>query len=205
LQPLLAYPHHRQGVVCLTDAQYPGRVEARESDVPAPALASGIAVVDEPKLLNLQERRAVPLARYFIFVGGALLALLLIVGWCLPRPPAMFADQLTIDRTIIRIKSARKWPEKVVLDTSQQIVTPPVIEEAPAARPFRLSYDRVENRSDFEAMAQLKPDAQLAAVENAARRVERGSAKTARSARRITHRVARTEAGGSCCQFGWEE
>jgi len=31
----------------------------------------------------------------------------------------MFTKQLVIDRSIIRIKSARKWPEKVVLKTSQ--------------------------------------------------------------------------------------
>jgi hypothetical protein len=36
----------------------------------------------------------VPIARYFIFVGGTLAALLLITGWYLPTPPAMFANQL---------------------------------------------------------------------------------------------------------------
>ena len=66
-----------------------------------------------------------PIARYFIFVGGALAALLFIAGWCLPTPPAMFAKQLVIDRSIIRIKSVRKWPEKVVLDTSQPTIAPP--------------------------------------------------------------------------------
>jgi hypothetical protein len=70
----------------------------------------------------------VPIARYFIFVGGTLAALLLIAGWCLPTPPAMFANQLVIDRSIIRIKSARKWPEKVVLDTSQPTIPPPAVE-----------------------------------------------------------------------------
>ncbi len=49
-----------------------------------------------------------PIARYFIFVGGTLAALLLIAGWCLPTPPAMFANQLVIDRSIIRIKSGRR-------------------------------------------------------------------------------------------------
>jgi hypothetical protein len=54
----------------------------------------------------------VHIARYFVFVGGALAALLFIVGWCLPTPPAIFADQqLALDRAIIRIKSARKWPD----------------------------------------------------------------------------------------------
>jgi hypothetical protein len=145
----------------------------------------------------------VPVARYFIVVGGTLVVLLFIAGWCLPTPPAMFADQLVIDRAIIRIKSARKWPEKVVLDTSQQTVTPPFIERAPATRPFALRSDQAKNRSNFEAMAQLKADAQPATVERPTSRVQRGFAKTARSTRRITRRLARTEAGGGCCRFGW--
>jgi len=36
----------------------------------------------------------VPIARYFIFVGGTLAALLLIAGWRLPTPQAMFAKQV---------------------------------------------------------------------------------------------------------------
>jgi len=131
------------------------------------------------------------------------MALLLIAGWCLPTPPEMFADQLVIDRAIIRIKSARKWPEKVVLDTSQQTVMPPVIEQVPAPRPFRLPSDQAQNRSNFDAMAQLKPDAQPTAVERPTLLVKRGLAKTARSTRRTTHRLVRTEAGAACCQFGW--
>jgi hypothetical protein len=83
----------------------------------------------------------VPIARYFIFVGGTLAALLLIASCCLPTPPAMFAKQLVVDRSTIRIKSARKWPEKVVLDTSQPTITPPAVEEPPAdSRPgYRLT------------------------------------------------------------------
>jgi hypothetical protein len=55
----------------------------------------------------------VPIARYFIIVGGTLAALMFIAGWCLPTPAARFADQpLAVDRVIIRIKSAHKWPEK---------------------------------------------------------------------------------------------
>jgi hypothetical protein len=50
----------------------------------------------------------VPIARYFIFVGTTLAALLLIADWCLPTPPAMFAKQLVIEKSIIRIKSAHK-------------------------------------------------------------------------------------------------
>ena len=75
-----------------------------------------------------------PIARYFIFVGGTLAALLLMPGWLLPRPPAMFPDQsVALDRAVIRIKSAHKWPEKVVLDTSKPATTPPVIMDSDGA------------------------------------------------------------------------
>ena len=73
-----------------------------------------------------------PVARYFIFVGGTLAALLFIPGWLLPKPPAMFADQsVALDRAVIRIKSAHKWPEKVILDTGQLTITPPVVMDPP--------------------------------------------------------------------------
>jgi hypothetical protein len=147
----------------------------------------------------------VPIARYFIFVGGTLVALLLIAGWCLPTPPAMFADQLAIDRAIIRIKSARKWPEKVVLDTSQPTITPPAVEEPPAAQSVRLPPDEPGDESNLEAMAQLKPYRQPAAVDHPTLQIKRGVARTSRSRRvargSITHRLARAETGRGCCQF----
>ena len=148
-----------------------------------------------------------PIARYFIFVGGTLAALLLMSGWCLPTPPAMFADELAIDRTIIRIKSARKWPEKVVLDTSRPTITPPAVEEPPAAQSVRLPPDEAGDQSNLEALAQLKPDTPSPAVDHPTLRIKRGLAGTARSNRvargPVTRRLARAEAGGGCCQFGW--
>jgi hypothetical protein len=149
----------------------------------------------------------VPIARYFIFVGGTLAALLLIAGWCLPTPPAMFANQLAIDRSIIRIKSARKWPEKVVLDTSQPTITSPAVEEPPVAQLVRLPSDEARDQSNLEALAQLKPDTPSAAVDHPAVGIKRGLAGTARSKRvargPVARRLAGAEAGGSCCQFGW--
>jgi hypothetical protein len=78
----------------------------------------------------------VPIARYFIFVRGTLAAPLFIPGWLLPTPPAMFADQcVALDTAVIRIKSAHKWPEKVILDTNQLTFTPAVIMDPPAIQP----------------------------------------------------------------------
>jgi len=150
----------------------------------------------------------VPIARYFIFVGGTLAALLFIAGWCLPTPPAMFADQaLAVDRATIRIKSAHKWPEKVVMVTSQPTIAPPAVVESPAAQSVRLPSDEAGNQSDLEALAQLKPDTPSAALDHPTLRIKRGLPSTARSKRvargPVTRRLARAEAGGGCCQFGW--
>ena len=146
-----------------------------------------------------------PIARYFIFVGGALATLLLIAGWCLPTPPAMFANQLVIPRSVIRIKSAHKWPEKVVLDTSQLTITPAVVEERPAAQSVRLPPDEAGDQSNLEALAQLKPDTQPVAIDRPILQIKRGVARTARSRRAargsIIHRLARAETGRGCCQF----
>jgi hypothetical protein len=150
----------------------------------------------------------VPIARYFIIVGGTLAALLFIAGWCLPTPPAMFADQtVAIDRAVIRIKSARKWPEKVVLDTSQPTMTPPpvVVDPSAAQSSVPLPTDEAPDQSNLEAMAQLKPDTRPAAIDHPTLQIKRGVASTARSRRvargPVTHR--RAEMAGGCCQFGW--
>jgi len=56
--------------------------------------------------------------------------LLFIAGWYFPAPPAMFSNQPTVfDKTIIRIRSERKWPEKVVLDTGRPTMMPLAVEE----------------------------------------------------------------------------
>jgi hypothetical protein len=150
----------------------------------------------------------VPIARYFIIVGGTLAALLFIAGWCLPTPPARFADQpLAVDRAIIRIKSAHKWPEKVVLVTSQPTIAPPAVEEPPAAQSVRLPPDEAGDNSNLEALALLTPDIQPAAVDRPTLRIKRGLASTARSKRvargPVTRRLATAEAGAGCCQSGW--
>jgi hypothetical protein len=119
----------------------------------------------------------------------------------------MFAKQLVIDRSIIRIRSAHKWPEKIVLDTSRPIITPPTLEEPPAAQSVRLPPDEAGDRSNLEAMAELNPDPPLAAVDHPPLRTKRGLAKIARSkpvARGpVTRRLARAEGSGGCCQFEW--
>jgi hypothetical protein len=67
-----------------------------------------------------------PILRYFIFVGGALLVLLFAANFALPQAPV--AESIVTssnDVPLIRIRSDRKLPERVVLDTSQTTVVSP--------------------------------------------------------------------------------
>jgi hypothetical protein len=148
-----------------------------------------------------------PIARYFIFVGGTLAALLFIPGWLLPERPAMFAVQsVAFDRAVIRIKSAHKWPEKVILDTNQLTVKPSVIMYPPAVQPsIPPPSDKAPAQSNLEAMALFKPDTQPTTINHSTRQIKRGVSRTGRSRRvakgPVTNR--RTEMGGGCCRFGW--
>jgi hypothetical protein len=63
-----------------------------------------------------------PLARYFLYVGGVLLALLFIVDAYLPKFPV--AAKATANSPVIRIVSDRKWPERIVYDTSLPTIIP---------------------------------------------------------------------------------
>ena len=65
-----------------------------------------------------------PLARYFLLVGGALLVVLLVAGAWLPSLPVV--EQVATQRTKIRIHTEVKLPERVVFDTSMPAVTHPV-------------------------------------------------------------------------------
>lgn len=65
-----------------------------------------------------------PVARYFLFVGGLLLGLLFLADWYFPKliaPPATAG----VDKTVIRLHSAHKWPEATVFDTSLPTIVPP--------------------------------------------------------------------------------
>ena len=65
-----------------------------------------------------------PLARYFFFVGGMLLALLLISNAVLPKLPMSEGTDLGTDKSFLRINSDRKWPERVVFDTNTLPIAP---------------------------------------------------------------------------------
>src|ERR1700754_817735 len=80
-----------------------------------------------------------PLGRYSTWVGGLLLALLFLFDWCAPQPALRSAEAAKVDRPIIRIHSAHRWPGAVVYDTTQPMIALPAqlawSEPAPAAKP----------------------------------------------------------------------
>jgi hypothetical protein len=77
-----------------------------------------------------------PIFRYFIFVGGALLALLFAADYVLPTSPVTQAiATASNEQPLIRIRSDRHLPERVVLDTSQPTLAAPAVNIAAVAAP----------------------------------------------------------------------
>jgi hypothetical protein len=68
-----------------------------------------------------------PVLRYFLFVGGALLALLFAVDAYVPKEPVVTVAEASAptDNPTLRIRSDRKWPERIVFDTSMPTIVPP--------------------------------------------------------------------------------
>src|SRR4029077_2541827 len=66
-----------------------------------------------------------PVVRYFLFVGGVLLALLLAVDAFSPQQVAVASNAApSVDKTVVRIRSDQKLPERVVYDTSLPTIVP---------------------------------------------------------------------------------
>jgi hypothetical protein len=96
-----------------------------------------------------------PLLRYFVFVGGSLLALLFICDAVLPQMP--LPENLTSgsDLPAVRIHSDRKWPERVVFDTNAPPVSPVTVAAAQAVLPVMAEASAKVRARD--AFAQLPP------------------------------------------------
>ena len=101
-----------------------------------------------------------PVLRYFMFVGGALLALLLIANAWLPAVPSAEGTLPTIDHSTIRIHSDHKWPERVVFDTTRPTITPApaptIVAEAPSLP--KSENDQHSKGQTREAFAELHPN-----------------------------------------------
>jgi hypothetical protein len=94
-------------------------------------------------------------ARYFLYVGAALLALLFVVGAELPSSPVVAVDTTAADLSTIRIHSDRKWPERVVFDTNAPTIVPaPTQTASNTPAPAQVADASTKMR---DAFAQLTP------------------------------------------------
>ena len=80
-----------------------------------------------------------PIIRYALFAASFIVALLYALDHYLP-PPGEHSAARDVDRSIIRIRSARALPEKIVFDTTARIaaaVSTPVLADEPPDHPPR--------------------------------------------------------------------
>ena len=101
-----------------------------------------------------------PLGRYFLYVGGALLALLLVAGWYWPAEAPEIEHHHAIDRTTLHILSDQKWPERIQFDTSATMPAPP----ARAPDMLAAAPPPPGPRSARDAFAQVQPEQRKAAA-----------------------------------------
>ena len=101
-----------------------------------------------------------PLLRYFLFAGTALLVLLFAADACLPKLPvvasAATAANAVTDLSVIRIRSDRKWPERIEFDTRQPTIAPVLVRTAATDVPARVA-DAAAPAHARDAFAQLQP------------------------------------------------
>lgn len=139
-----------------------------EGGPPEPTVRS--PVLGSARMAQVGNGVEMPLLRYFMYVGGALLTLLLASNVVLPQTPLPGTLTSGSDLPPVRIHSDRKLPDKVVFDTSVPVrpfapavksvvavAPPPAVVVAPPAVAEMSAKARVR-----EAFAQL-PDQEEAA------------------------------------------
>ena len=145
------------------------------------------------------------MVKYIAVVGGALAVLLLMAGWSLPELPDRFSDRPNSSGVAaIRIASARKWPEKVVLDTSQPTFFPPSIDVASVRELVdRLPDDRNQPDVAPQANVTAEPNVRPAVAEypSARARHRRSRAIPAVHAARIRSPNELRATVEACCWF----
>ena len=99
-----------------------------------------------------------PVARYFLFVGGLLLALLFALDAFAPQPTTLAGNAApSINKTVVRIRSDQKLPERVVYDTSLPTIVPPAATTWIAAAPVAPATDVGAQAQVRDTFAQFVP------------------------------------------------
>jgi hypothetical protein len=98
-----------------------------------------------------------PIARYFLFVGGVLLALLLAVDALFPQHAVVASrGASSVDKTVVRIRSDQKLPERVVYDTNLPIIVPPPAVTAQVKAPVVAPSTPAAASADATAQARVR-------------------------------------------------
>jgi hypothetical protein len=124
---------------------------------------------------------SMPVARYFLFVGGVLLALLFALDAFAPKQVAVASNSATsIDKTVVRIRSDQKPPERVVYDMSlPTIVPPPAAKTQVAVAPLADTHAQAQARVR-DTFAQFVPaEAKKAEPQQAPRKRKVAKARSA--------------------------
>lgn len=107
-----------------------------------------------------------PLLRYFVYVGCVLVALLFAANWMWPADPdAPSAQPASAESPVeqtIRIQSARRWPDKIVFDTSQPTIVPPPapsVASVPPPAPVVAANAPLDPRPEIKPAVPLKRQA----------------------------------------------
>lgn len=92
-----------------------------------------------------------PVARYFLFAGGALVALLFAFDAFSPKAVADNTSHASagVDKATLRIRSDVKWPERVVFDTTQPTIVP-------KAAPAQVALASPEPAPEISAKARVR-------------------------------------------------
>src|SRR6185369_14115346 len=141
-----------------------------------------------------------PLARYFLYVGGVLLTLVFILDACLTKLPVM--ERAHVNSPIIRIHSERKWPERIVFDTTLPTIVPAqtAIVEDRIPSPAAVTGVAVKER-EREAFALMQPSNAKRLEPSAPGRRELTPQKQRKIAKR--HVMPRSLFVARQQQFGW--
>jgi hypothetical protein len=125
-----------------------------------------------------------PIVRYFLFTASLLLVLLFAAVWYWP-PQGDHAVATDIDRSVIRIRSARSVPEKIVFDTNRPTVVS-------SSTPIHDRGREAEPRDAFAMVAPSLPPGQPAQTSSAGvgRRERHGKRSTRMTQRLPARRLA---------------
>jgi hypothetical protein len=98
----------------------------------------------------------VPVVRYFMYVGVVLLAMLFVADQYFSGVSQSFVRDGQVDKSVIRIQSAHRWPDKIDYDVSLPTIVPTTQPaQAAAAEPPKPTQPR-------EAFASIAPAPEVA-------------------------------------------